>query len=243
MWWNAKGRRPKQPDPHRLPPAPNGVYASHIVQDRWVAETFARKRDGYFLDFGAFDGTDMSNTLYLERELGWRGICVEPNPRYYPLLCASRTSVTFNAALWPTSRDVLRMVDAHGYSSLDVFKDADSNAARRSDATLRKFEVETINPTELLQRFSSPHVIDYLSLDVEGAEYDILTGLDLARYDVRLMTVEHDCNEERKLRVRNYLRSFGYVGVQMSYDDFFFKEAGDYPVSPLAVARALGCLE
>lgn len=54
-------------------------YYSHIGQDKWVAETFRRARGGYFLDFGAFDGITTSNTIVLEKELGWTGICVEPN--------------------------------------------------------------------------------------------------------------------------------------------------------------------
>ena len=89
-------------------------YSSHIGQDAWVAECLQFKRDGFFLDFGAFDGETISNTYALEKELGWRGICVEPNPRYYPSLCRCRKCITVNAALWPISRELLRLVNPHG---------------------------------------------------------------------------------------------------------------------------------
>jgi hypothetical protein len=45
-------------------------FASRIFQDRWVSEVFRKRKGGYFLDFGAFDGVGLSNTLYLERHLG-----------------------------------------------------------------------------------------------------------------------------------------------------------------------------
>lgn len=215
-------------------------YSSHIRQDEWVATVFAGRTNGYFLDFGAFDGTDMSNTLYLERERGWRGICVEPNPSYYPMLCASRNVVSVNLALWPQSRQVLSMVDAHGLSSFEALKENDSNAEMRVRSIKRVVEVDTINPTELLDRFEAPTTIEYMSLDVEGAEYDVLTGLDLNRYDIGLMTIEHDCSEERKQKVREHLSAFGYEALTLSYDDFFWKPGGPYPNDPRTVAMDLG---
>ncbi|WP_430910993.1 FkbM family methyltransferase [Methylobacterium sp. sgz302541] len=228
------GLRKKKARPH---------FVGDLGQDAWVARVFAGQRGGYFLDFGAFDGKDMSNTLYLERELGWRGICVEPNPTYYPTLCAERTAICVNSALWSRSREVLTMVDAHGLSSFEHLKDGDSNARVRTQATQRVIEVETVSPTDLLDRFGAPSGIEYMSLDVEGSEYDILTGIDFSRYTIKLMTIEHDCSPERQAKVREYLGRFGYVGLQMGYDDFFYRTDIAYPVPPDQVARAMGCLE
>jgi len=74
-------------------PPPRGIalnYMSHIGQDAWVAECMQYKKGGFFLDFGAFDGKTISNTYMLEKDLEWKGICVEPNPRYFNLLCERR---------------------------------------------------------------------------------------------------------------------------------------------------------
>lgn len=234
MFWKPK------PKPAAAIEAP--AFFSHVRQDEWVAKVFAGRAGGYFLDFGAFDGVDLSNTAYLEREMNWRGICVEPNPSYYPMLCASRNVICVNLALWPESRQVLPMVDAHGLSSFESLKANDSNAAMRDRSIKRVVNVDTINPTELLDRFEAPTVIEYMSLDVEGAEYDVLTGLDLARYDIRLMTIEHDCSEERKAKVRQHLANFGYEALTLSYDDFFWKVDGDYPVDPGRVAAEMGAV-
>lgn len=198
---------------------------SHIGQDAWVAECLRFRRGGFFLDFGAFDGTSISNTLALERDLGWRGICVEPNPRYYPALCAARRCITVNAALWHESRKQLEFVDAHGLSSIADFKDTDLNSQRRLEATRSLIRVDTLNPNELLERFEAPTLIDFLSLDVEGAEFDILNALDLRRYRIALMTIEHNHNHEHQKRIRDHLASFGYGVVQNRNDDFFFHRA------------------
>ena len=91
-------------------------YFSHIGQDAWVAACLQFKRNGFFLDFGAFDGQTISNTYSLEKDLGLNGICGEPNPRYCPLVGQNRSCISVNAALWPRSREQLRFADAHDAS-------------------------------------------------------------------------------------------------------------------------------
>ncbi|WP_165227532.1 FkbM family methyltransferase [Aquisphaera insulae] len=197
-------------------------FTSHIGQDAWVAGCLRFRRGGFFLDFGAFDGKTISNTHYLEQGLGWRGICVEPNPRYFPSVCRSRASIAVNAALWPRSREVLRFADAHGLSSIESFMDLDATADLRRRATHAMIEVDTINPTELLRRFEAPQLIDYLSLDVEGAEYEVLSALDLGAYSIALMTIEHNHVLARQEKIRAFLATYGYEVVQNRNDDFFF---------------------
>ncbi len=209
----------------RLPRDLHIHYSSHIGQDAWVAECVQFKRDGFFLDFGAFDGETISNTYSLEKELGWRGICVEPNPRFYLSLCACRDCITANVALWPQSGELLRFLDAHGLSTIEAYKDVDANAGRREQATHGVIEVETINHTELLKRFDAPHLIDFLSLDVEGAEYEVLSALDLRTYAIALMTIEHNHDAPRQHKIRAYLARLGYEVLQNRKDDFFFHRA------------------
>ena len=196
-------------------------YMSHIGQDRWVAETLKYKNNGHFLDFGGFDGLMHSNTFYLERFLNWRGILVEPNPKPYASACAVRSCITINAALWMKSRELLQFTDSHGLSSIIDFQDNDSNAALRKAISQGIIDVDTINPTELLKRFSAPRLIDYMSLDVEGAELEVLKAVDLDFYKIALMSIEHNHENEKKMRVREYLRRFGYSFIEHRNDDFF----------------------
>lgn len=197
-------------------------YFSNAGQDRLVATVLRHRRNGYFLDFGAFDGVNDSNTFYFERYQGWQGICVEPNPMWYGALCAVRSCISVNCALWNKSRQSLEFVDAHGLSSLASVKDDDSNAELRNKYTAARIRVDTINPTELLERFSAPGYIDYLSLDVEGVEGVVLRELDLKRYKIGLMTVEHNHAKDKQADTRKYLSRFGYEVEEFFNDDFFF---------------------
>jgi len=197
-------------------------YTSHIGQDAWVAECLQFKKAGYFLDFGAFDGKTINNTYVLEKQLGWSGICVEPNPKYYMSLCNCRRSVTVNVALWPISRQQVRFVDAHGLSSLEAYIESDSLAEIRKRPINPIIEVDTLNPTELLNRFDVPNAIDYLSLDVEGCEYEILTALDISTYSIALMTIEHNHNINSQKKIRDHLTAYGYDYVENRNEDWFF---------------------
>jgi FkbM family methyltransferase len=221
-------------------------YKSHIGQDRWVAEVLKFKRNGYFLEFGALDGVLTSNTFVLEKELEWQGICVEANPTLYPAVCQNRSCITINAALWPESRTLIDMVDAHGLSSVVAYKNSDNQASLRESVTTRRFGIDTLNPTELLDRFRAPAVIDYMSLDVEGCEIDVLNALDFSRYHIAMMTIEHNHDEGRKAAVRSLLEPLGYFVADRLNDDWIYHPDylraamnGATPENPLKIYREI----
>jgi FkbM family methyltransferase len=195
-------------------------YYSHIGQDKWVAEVFRRSRGGYFLDFGAFDGITTSNTLVLEKELGWFGICVEPNPRYYADVCRLRNCIKVNRALWTTSRESLEFRDAHGLSSLAQFGGNDNHTEARNKAPI--IRVDTINPNELLKRFNAPTFIHYMSLDTEGCEFEVLEAIKLDEYKIGTMTIEHNHEAAKRDKIRQFLGNFGYSYLGNKNDDFFY---------------------
>jgi FkbM family methyltransferase len=199
-------------------------FFSHIGQDMWVSSVFNGESQGYFLDFGAFDGVTISNTYFLEKHLHWGGICVEPNPSYYPQLCASRSVITVNAALWFDSRLSMSLVDAHGLSSFEQFAREDSQSERRMNARRRDVAVDTINPNELLERFQAPSKIHYLSLDVEGAEYDVISSIDLNMWRIALCTIEHNHNLQNQAKVRGFMAEYGYEVIQVKNEDWFWHD-------------------
>jgi len=62
---------------------------SQLNQDLWVLDTLKHKRNGIFVDVGAFDGINLSNTYLLEKEHGWNGICIEANSESFKKLKSS----------------------------------------------------------------------------------------------------------------------------------------------------------
>jgi class 3 adenylate cyclase len=77
-----------------------------------------------------------------------------------------------------------------------AFRDLDRNAAHRADG--KRYEVGTVSLTELLDEHRAPRRIDFLSIDTEGSELEILQGFDFTRYDVRIIVVEHNHTARRE---------------------------------------------
>jgi FkbM family methyltransferase len=159
-------------------------------------------RDGYFVEAGAYDGYTQSNTYYLERFCGWRGLLVEPVPMMYREAVLERPrSRVVNCALVPP--------EAAGRSARLFFggKMTVTAGARGSDADDRawagttlilgerdayEFEVRATTLSGVLDEVSAPEV-DLMSLDMEGYEAEALRGLDLRRHAPRHLLVEaHD---------------------------------------------------
>jgi FkbM family methyltransferase len=171
------------------------------AQDRWVMEKRPNCR-GYFVEIGAHDGIRHSNTLTLEEHSEWTGLLVEPNQRLFQLLQSNRPNCQHSSkCIGPA--DALQQPfvvgDAGGsdaYSGLlnHLPEGWYESHCRHQSKTQR---VDTISLRTLLQEHECPRVIDYLSLDVEGAEYAILESFfgrpRLLRpddYQILLMTVE-----------------------------------------------------
>ena len=200
-------------------------YYSHVGQDRWVAEVYRGLRGGYFVDFGAFDGVLTSNTYFLEKALSWTGICVEPNPHYFPSVCANRSCIAINNALWPISRLSLELYNAHGLSRLTSFEPEKSVADRAQAMMAGVVAVDTINPIELLDRFNAPSDIHYLSMDIEGAEVAVLESMDFYRYHFGLVSIEHNHDQNKIDAIRHIMRFHGYEVCALRNDDLFYNIA------------------
>lgn len=186
-------------------------YNSQIGQDRWVHSILGDKKDGYFVELGACDGVHFSNTLYFERELGWNGICIEPNPDYLENLRKNRRCNVSDGLAY-SHEDV-----SVSFSLCDVVSaivDDNKNPFTRADRVIEK---KTTTLSKIFDTFSAPRIIDYLSLDVEGQEYNILSTFPFDKYQFRCMTVEHNAphtGPEMQTKIRGVLEANGYKYVK-----------------------------
>lgn len=165
------------------------TWYSQAGQDTWVHDLIGDA--GFFVDVGAHDGIVHSNTYALE-QLGWIGICVEPNAGVYEELCRNRTCATSN----------LLASDISGSITFDGVRVAMS--AERVDAAPLSF---------LLEQNDAPLSIDYMSIDVEGHELQVLAGMDFDRWHVRCITIEHNfyCDgQHRKNAIHEVLTGNGF---------------------------------
>lgn len=166
---------------------------SQIFQDLFVAWVLGGQRGGFFCEFGATDGLSLSNSVHLERDLGWSGICAEPARGWHEALARNRPGAHIETlCVWTRSGETLQFTESatREYSTIGSFSASDGHAKKRGDA--QSYAVQTISLNDLLAKHNAPAQFDYLSMDTEGSELQILQALDFARYRPRVITVEHN---------------------------------------------------
>lgn len=206
-----------------LEEALRSASVSQLGQDLWVLERSAYKRGGYFVEFGATDGVLLSNTYLLETQMGWQGICAEPNPKYFGRLQRNRRCRVSDACIGARTGEVVEFVLAEEFGGMAADMDRDMHSQRRqaywSDSANRtRFTTESLH--DLLTRLGAPRDIDYLSIDTEGSELSILSTFPFDRWNVRLITVEHNFSSDRE-PIRALLERHGYRRTEAQWDDWY----------------------
>jgi FkbM family methyltransferase len=171
------------------------TYYSQSKQDEWVFNFYKNKKNGFFIEVGAYDGIQTSNTFFLEKNLEWSGICIEANPHVFSLLRNNRKSLNLNYAVTDYEGECL--IDGDKVSSIG-----------------EKVKCSTLN--KILNENNCPNTIDYLSLDIEGHEFLALKDFDFKKYKIGLITVEHNLyceGSKRKNLIFNLLSNNGFERV------------------------------
>lgn len=168
-----------------------------FLQDLWVAYEMGSKRDGFFVEFGAANGVHASNSLLLERDLGWRGILAEPARIWRPHLRTNRTCAIDERCVWTRSGEelVFNQPAIALHSTIDSYSNSDMHGDTRVGG--ERYPVQTVSLMDLLAHWGAPRRIDYLSIDTEGSELDILQAFDFSAYEIGLISVEHNHTDKR----------------------------------------------
>lgn len=209
------------------------VSTSQLGQDLLAIILSDFKRSGFFVEFGATNGRDLSNTFILEKMFGWKGILAEPARSWHRELQVNRTCEIETDCIWHESnvKLVFNEVASLELSTIDEFSSGDMHQTLRKTGS--KYLVNTITLNDLLEKFNAPSVIDYLSIDTEGSEFEILRNLDFSKYKFNYISCEHNFTETRE-RIFNLLTLNGYNRVLehvSGFDDWyvhqsFFKSKG-----------------
>jgi FkbM family methyltransferase len=171
---------------------------AQFFQDLFVRWQLANKREGYFVEFGATDGINLSNSKGLEEHLAWRGILAEPARCWHERLRQNRLGIIDTRCVWAVSGQHLQFneVSRPELSTIQSFSDKDDHAAYRQEGS--SYDVETISLNDLLVAHAAPKTIDFLSVDTEGSELSILSAFDFTSYQVSIITVEHNETTDRQ---------------------------------------------
>jgi len=180
---------------------------SQLGQDLKVINSYNKKEDGFFIEIGASDGIELSNTYLLETQYKWKGICCEPIPDNFKKLVKNRpNSICYDKAVYSNSGLTVSFDIATEYmlSGISDHIDCHKSFIGNNKTTI---QIQTITLLDILNNANAPSFIEYMSLDTEGSEFEILKNFDFEKYTFGLIDVEHNYSEPRRTEIKNLLLS------------------------------------
>ena len=200
-------------------------YYSQFEQDKFIYENyFINKTNGYFVDIGAHDGITFSNSKFFE-ELGWDGVCIEPNPKIFEILQSTRKCKCIKKAV---SNNIgvsqfFQIIDGPDMLS-GLVEEFDDNAILRINNELQDkskgFDYINVQ-CDLFENIVDQNQIDILSLDTEGNELKILQTIDFNKYDIKIITVENN-NYDKTFFDFLILKNYTFV-TSLGCDEIYLK--------------------
>jgi len=193
---------------------------SQLFQDLFVLYFLNNKINGTFLEFGATNGVELSNTFTLEHNFQWRGVLAEPSPQWHQQLKKNRPKSTIieECVYSETDKNLDFFVSDKGvFSTLDEFRNSDISSmpgnAKARNKSGYNHKVKTISLNDVFIKYFNGVAIDYMSVDTEGSELMILENFDFGSFSPKIVTVEHNFTEtQHKLdelfHKNNYSRVF-----------------------------------
>jgi FkbM family methyltransferase len=202
-------------------------YYSQYKQDQFLNENFFKnKRNGIFVDIGAYDGIEGSNSYFFEKHLEWKGLCVEPIPSVFNKLIKNRNCFCEQVAAWKEN-DIKKFKIIEGYSEMlsGLIDSYEDEHKKRIDSEIKTFnqksieiEIQCIDINLLLLKYDL-YNIDFLSIDIEGSEIEILKKLDFSKFKIEYISVENNYNNSE---IREILKKANFELInRLNIDDIY----------------------
>ena len=199
---------------------------SQLYQDVFASFIIGNKFDKTFLEFGATDGIEFSNSYMLENRLGWKGVLSEPSPQWHESLRRNRKNTKIiTQCIWSKSKETLDffMSDAGVYSTLNDFVDVDKNSMPENTALRKRngkvIPVKTITLNDVIDEHFNNITPSYISIDTEGSEYEILKSFNFVNYRPKLFTIEHNYTD-LEIKIDDLMSENKYKRVFKNLTDF-----------------------
>lgn len=201
---------------------PESPHVTQLNQDIF-ALLANRFRSGFFLEIGANDGFTLSNTVYLEEQFGWNGLLIEANPQYLDSLKVRKSKSIIAAVV--EKEGYYDFCSAGLYGGVTALLDK-THEKRTKDA--RSISVWGTTLEKILDDNGVPAAINFVSIDVEGAEVPIVEQMcKLRNYRFACGCIEYNARQADYQQIANLLKNSGYRIVwegQTQHDLFFVDE-------------------
>lgn len=196
-----------------------------------MAVNFLNHMDGgFFVDIGANDGISCNNSVVFEQGYNWNGLCVEPHPIMFKKLIKYRNpEKCFNLGL-ANENNILEFWSIDGEAqSLSGFEKFFTETQRnrilndviKNNDKLDKIPVTIKKTSDFFLEQNIKH-IDYLSIDAEGADLEIVKGIDFEKVNITLISIEADGHSEETIDFLHN-KNYNYLGMCCA-DHFFIKK-------------------
>jgi FkbM family methyltransferase len=192
---------------------------SHAQLQQDLVAHFVCTNPGFYIEFGASNGLDLSNTYLLESKYQWAGILSEPGRNWHKDLAANRTAIIDQRAVASKTGETRNFLEASEgeYSTLEEYSASGSHQHTRNNA--QQYTVETVSLNDLLEQNKSPRHIQLISIDTEGSELEILENFDFNKYYVELFFIEHNYSVHQG-KIDSLLESKGFKKFLPSVSQF-----------------------
>lgn len=205
-----------------------GSYRAQNGEDRWLEAYFGGKREGFYVEVGAYDGVNLSNSFHFE-QIGWTGVLIEPDPEKAAQCRSARPGSTTHACavVGPGGANEIAFLQVAGG---EVYSTTNPTAAHRKrldglGLKWREVRVPARTLDSILAEAAPPHV-DFVSIDVEGGEMAVLSGFEIGRWRPAIVMVETNART-RDPAVRGYFVAHGYAYLHsIDVNDFYAPVAG-----------------
>ncbi len=199
------------------------IYHSQLGQDLFVLETLNQKKNGFFIEIGAGNGKHLSNTYLLEKEYNWDGILVEPNKSSFKACTNLRHCRVINKLILNSEVATVLFHEKR----IGEFSFSEGYGNKNSNDVIDSYEIESIKFEEIFRDFSIIPDIDFLSIDTEGSEVEILSSINFSKYRPNIICIEHNYVKSNRVYIKNFLKSKGYIiaysGISL-WDSWFVRE-------------------
>ena len=207
----------------------HALYFSQAGQDRYLDERiFRSKRNGTFVEIGGYDGWLGSNCVFFEKVLGWTGLVVEASPQFVQRLGETRSAEVVHAAVSDRDGAAEFLEVTSGLTQmgglLDHYHAETLQRVRRDE---RHSETAVTVPSTRLDTLLRDHgieKIDYLSIDVEGAERAALRSLDFDEFDITALSIENSRPDRESYEDVMALAGYRQVAV-LGFDEIWVRRS------------------
>jgi len=207
----------------------NNFYFSECGQDKIIKDTFFKNQeDGFFVEIGAFDGLQGSNCYHFEKFMNWKGIAIEASPTQFNKLKKNRNCQLHNVALSSTKKEVEFYEVVEGFTQMSGinninYQDSFNRIINKSKSKINKIKIHSSVLSEIIP---NNQIIDLLSIDIEGNEFEVLSSIDYNIYQIKVIILENNIPEKLNYQKFFFEKNYSYydrVGMdEIYYNNKYF---------------------